>query len=80
MCYVLYEFVCFDALCPNQQFFSHVGMFSCLTVFKPKLRSRSSILPNSTTERRRHTFIFIFIFWKKYNLMHFESHVAFQNA
>ena len=23
-------FVCVDALCPSQQFFSHAGMFSCL--------------------------------------------------
>ena len=30
MCYVLYEFVCFDALCPNQQFLVMLGWFPVL--------------------------------------------------
>ena len=35
-------FVCFDALCPSQQFFSNMGMISCLPGLDQYLVSCSS--------------------------------------
>ena len=44
-----FQYVCFDALCPNQQFISHVWTIYCL----PVLSSGSSVLLKDTVQRLR---------------------------